>query len=195
MSPSRVRSVGLRQFTSLGTVIAVTLTARASLADHYRVPSGSMEPTVQVGDHLVVSKLAYGVRWPLSHRWLVTFDGPKRGDIVVLDPPDEPPAAIGATEVLLKRVVALAGDEVAVRSGHVLLGGHPARDANASLAHGGGPDFGAVRVPADQVLVLGDNRGNSRDGRTFGFVPVARVLGRAEAVIKRGGAVALTSLR
>lgn len=89
--------------------------------------------------------------------------------------------------VLLKRVVALAGDVVEVRDGHVLINGVPEDVANASFAFGGGPDFGPARVPEGELLVLGDNRGNSRDGRSFGFVPASHVLGRALGVFVRNG--------
>jgi signal peptidase I len=164
----------------LAVVGAVTCAARASFADHYRVPSGSMEPTVKVDDHILVSKMAYGLRVPLTHRWLFTYGGPSRGDVVVLDA-DQP-------DVLLKRVVAVGGDLVEVRHGHVLIDGAPVAEPNANVAtEDGGPDFGPLRVPAGKLLVLGDNRGNSRDGRTFGWVDRSHVLGRAMAVIGRDG--------
>lgn len=184
----------LRPFLQLATAAAVALTARASLADHYRVPSGSMMPTVHVGDHIAVAKAAYGVRVPLTDAWVLHFGGPKRGDVVVLDPPQNtdaqpaPPStgdAIGA--VLLKRVVAVAGDVVEVKNGHVRIDGAPMREPWASVAEGTGPDFGPVRVPEGTILVLGDNRGNSRDGRSFGWIRVDTVLGRAIAVVARDG--------
>lgn len=179
-----MRSPVVRSLVSLSAAALVVSTARASLADHYRVPSGSMEPTVHVGDHIVVSKLAYGVRLPVTERYLVRFAAPERGDVVVLEPP-EPLPGLGA--VLLKRVVARSGETVEVRDGHVWIDGHEVAERWASVAEGGGPDFGPSRVPDGHVLVLGDNRGNSRDGRSFGFVPVGHVLGRAEAVVARDG--------
>jgi signal peptidase I len=185
----------LRSVVSFATVAAVSLVARASLADHYRVPSGSMEPTVHTGDHVVVDKLAYGLRVPMTDTYAVAFGGPARGDVVVLDSPDSP-------DVLLKRVVATAGDRVEVTGGHVVIDGHPtgadAPDGGAlevldhgphelSFEYGGGPNFGPTVVPRDMVLVMGDNSGNSRDGRMFGFVPRGTILGRVEAVIARDG--------
>ena len=96
--------------------------------------------------------------------------------------------------VLLKRVVAVEGDLVEVRDGHVRIDGRPATEHTLSLDYGGGPDLGPVRVPQGKVLLLGDNRGNSRDGRTFGFVAREQVLGRAFAVVARDGHVAYEPL-
>jgi signal peptidase I len=175
--------------------LAVLLFARSSLADHYYVPSGSMLPTVEVGDHVVVNKLAFGLRLPFTDTFLTPRRGPARGDVVVLDSPRD-----GAT--LLKRVAALPGDRVEVRSGELLLNGEPVRvegrggalrEALGERAHplrldaGGGPDFGPVIVPQGRYLVLGDNRGDSLDGRYFGFVQADALRGRALAICLRAG--------
>jgi len=164
------------------------LFTRASLADHYRVPSGSMEPTVEVEDHIVVNKAAYGLRAPLTDAYLIGPELPARGDVVVLTSPDD-------GIVLLKRVVAVSGDMVSVTDGHVHV--TPARgsttsaregvDFAISLDFGGGPDLLEQRVPDGKILVMGDNRGNSRDGRTFGFVNATSVLGQAKAVMGKHG--------
>ncbi len=157
-----------------------------------------MEPNVHVGDHIVVAKAAYGLRLPLTETYLVHFSKPARGDVVVIEPPDA--ESRHATEsdivgsVLLKRVVAVEGDVVEVRDGHVRIDGQLAPEALLSLDSGGGPDLGPVRVPTGKVLLLGDNRGNSRDGRTFGFVDGERVLGRAFAIVARDGRLAYEPL-
>ena len=184
-----------RELVSSLLWIAVVLAGRAALADQYTVPSGSMEPTVQVGDRIAVVKAAYGLRVPLTERWFARWAEPARGDVVMLDAPD-------TGIVLLKRVVALPGDVVAVRRGAVVVNGErvPWRlDGDAvlelsdagphplGLDRGGGPDFGPTTVPAGRVLVLGDHRGDSRDGRYFGFVTEDAVLGRAAGVFWRGG--------
>ena len=181
---------------------AVILVARASFADHYRVPSGSMEPTVVVGDHICVNKLAYGLRVPDSAVYLVHGRDPQRGEVVVLTSPLD-------GEVLLKRVVAVPGDVVQVVDGRVVidgvavpveqqgdavverLGAHPHA---LGTAFGGGPDLPGTRVPGDQYLVLGDNRGNSRDGRSFGWVGRDAFLGRASAVCLHDGHPVWTGL-
>ncbi len=199
MASSKRRSF-VRTVLQLTSVAAIALTARASLADHYRVPSGSMEPTVHVGDHIIVSKMAYGIRLPLTDTYVIRYATPARGDVVVIEPPDDEsrhaaddgPNAIGS--VLLKRVVAVAGDLVEVRDGHVHIDGREVPEARISLESGGGPDLGPVRVPVGKVLLLGDNRGNSRDGRTFGFVDREHVLGRAVSVVARDGHASLLPL-
>ena len=167
----------------------------SSLADHYTVPSGSMQPTVQIGDRVLVSKAAYGVRLPLSDGYLVRGDEPQRGDVVVLEAPD-------TGIVLLKRVIALPGDRVEVRGGQVLIDGKPSdvhvegsvelEQLEGGRVHtvalgDGGPDYGPVAVPSDRYLVLGDNRGNSRDGRFFGLVRRDALLGRVNGVYFRDG--------
>jgi signal peptidase I len=183
----------IRPLLQTAAIAFIALTARASVADHYRVPTGSMEPTVQVGDRIVVNKAAYGLRIPFSERWLLRFSTPTRGEVVVLDPPKEDKSD-NPTFVLLKRVVATAGDLVEVRDGHVVIDGKPTDVESANLDLGGGPDFGPIRVPKGKVLVLGDNRGNSRDGRIFGFIDREQVLGRAWAVVGRDGKPAFEKL-
>lgn len=169
--------------------------ARTSLADHYVVPSGSMEPTVQVGDRIVVDKRAYGLRAPLMAGYVIPFADPAPGDVVVLASPE-------GEVTLLKRVVAGPGSIVAVADGRVVVNGVEARWEETpdgprewlgpdphpvDTRAGGGPDFGPVRVPEGHFLVLGDNRGNSHDGRAFGFVPRGAILGRATRVFVRDG--------
>lgn len=192
--PTRARSL-FRDLVSVLAASAIVLVARASFADHYLVPSGSMEPTVVIGDQICVNKAAYGLRVPGSQTYVVSGSGPARGDVVVLSSPTD-------GEVLLKRVVAVPGDVVEVAGGRVWTDGVPAptraadggiveelggREHALSTESGGGPDFGPTRVPGESYLVLGDNRGNSRDGRFFGWVKASAILGRAVAVCLHDG--------
>jgi len=185
----------IREAISLAVTLGVVLAGRAALADQYVVPSGSMEPTVQVGDHIVVAKASYGLRVPFTDKYLVHFRPPHRGEVVVLDSPED-------DHVLLKRVAALPGDEVQVQRGALIVNGVPVAwkqtpdgveelsDAGPHLLgldRGGGPDFGPTRVPDGKLLVLGDHRGDSRDGRYFGFVETNTVLGHALGIFWRGG--------
>jgi signal peptidase I len=191
-----------RDLLTVATLATVLLGARASLADHYTVPSGSMEPTVAVGDQVCVNKLAYGLRLPASQVYVLHRAAPARGDVVVLDSPVD-------GKVLLKRVVAVPGDLVAVVDGRPVingaavpehaedgglveeLGDHPHQ---VGTGFGGGPDLAPARVPEGRFLVLGDNRGNSQDGRFFGWVSGDTILGRAEAVCLHDGRPVWTSL-
>jgi signal peptidase I len=192
---ARSRSL-LRDLVSILAASVVVLVARASFADHYVVPTGSMEPTVLVGDQICVNKAAYGIRIPGSHAYVVEGGGPARGEVVVLTSPAD-------GEVLLKRVVATPGDVVKVSAGRVSIDGVEApvrdqRDGGAvetlgthehalAAGYGDGPDFGPTVVPPGSYLVLGDNRGNSLDGRFFGWVSRSAILGHAVAVCLRGG--------
>lgn len=183
-----------RDLSSVLAAAAVALVARSSFADHYVVPTGSMLPTVQLQDHVFVSKLAYGVHVPLIPGYVARFGGPQRGDVVVLNAPD-------SGIVLLKRVVAIPGDKVRVRDGKLTVNGQPVimEERNGipyedlgkphalDLDDGGGPDLGPETLPADRYLVLGDNRGNSRDGRYFGLVQGDAIMGHVEGVLIRGG--------
>ncbi|APV51546.1 signal peptidase I [Betaproteobacteria bacterium GR16-43] len=157
------------------------LAARSSFADHYVVPSGSMERTLFPGDRVVVDKRAYGLRVPFTLAKLTRGDAPARGDVVVFDAPDD------GTR-LIKRIVAIGGDVLEVRAGHVFINGVPG-DAKAALdlRLGGGPDVGPLRVPAGDVFVMGDFRGNSRDSRYFGFVHEEQIYAKAERVYYRSG--------
>lgn len=192
--PSKPRKL-LREVGSMAVVVVVLLAARSTFADHYHVPTGSMLPTVEPRDRLVVSKLAYGFRLPFTTIYLWESDGPQRGDVVVLESPT-------SGDTLLKRVVATPGDTVTVTRGRIALGesGVAMRREDGvwqenlgggwhglRLTHAGGPDFGPVEVPADHYLVMGDNRGESLDGRAFGFVRRSAIYGRALAVVYRDG--------
>lgn len=177
--------------------LMVLLSARSSLADHYHVPTGSMQPTVGIGDRVLVDKRAYGLRLPFSRAEVFAGAAPEVGDVVVLESPED-----GIT--LLKRVVAGPGQTVAVRRGRLILDGalQPIYEAEGAFAeelggaahpvwfqYGGGPDFGPVEVPDGSYLVVGDNRGNSHDGRMFGFVEEAAIRGRVLGAYWSGGRV------
>ncbi|WP_394836769.1 signal peptidase I [Pendulispora rubella] len=184
----------LRDGVSVLAAAGLVFVTRSSFADHYHVPSGSMEPTIHTGDHILVSKMAYGLRMPLTHVQMVNFHAPARGDVVVLDSPEN-------GTVLLKRVVAIGGDRVAVHDGEVSINGAPQPTHNKddgeleewldgrvhALGSLGGSELPETVVPPGEILVMGDNRGNSHDGRDFGFVSASTVLGRAVAVFARRG--------
>jgi signal peptidase I len=184
-----------RELIVLAAFALVLLSARSSLATHYHVPTGSMQPTVEIDDRILVSKAAYGLRVPFTSSYAIRFDDPALGDVVVLDSPIE-------DKILVKRVIGTPGKTIEVRAGRVLIDGklapieeradglyerldtmvHPIR-----ITHGGGPDWGPEAIPADHFLVMGDNRGESGDGRSFGLVTRDAILGRAFGIYWRGG--------
>jgi len=187
--PSRRRRL-TADLSAIAIAVGVMFMARSSLADHYHVPTGSMMPTVHIGDRIVVNKAAYAFRVPFTDVALASFGGPARGEVVVLSSPDD-----GTT--LLTRVVGVPGDHVAVRRGRLVYGGEMVPVARSTtgmtellgehphplrLNAGGGPDFGPVELGPDEYLVMGDNRGNSRDGRMFGTVPASALRGRVLGV-------------
>jgi len=155
--------------------------ARSSFADHYLVPSGSMEDTLFPGDRVLVDKRAYGLRIPFTLVKVTRGEAPARGDVIIFDAPDD------GTR-LIKRIVAVGGDRLEVRAGHVLVNGQPADDkAHLDLRSGGGPDVTPVTVPAGHVFAMGDFRGNSRDSRFFGFVREDTIYAKASHVYYRSG--------
>lgn len=183
-------------------MILIVSSLRSALADWNDVPTGSMKPTIQEGDRVVVNKLAYDLKIPFTTVNVVKWDDPKRGDIVVLFSP-----ADGTR--LVKRVVALPGDQVEMRDNQLFVNGQPARQSPITVAqseeHGTAyvleedllgyehqmmvtPEipavrsFGPVAVPPNHYYVLGDNRDNSNDSRFIGFIERRRIVGKAVAV-------------
>lgn len=188
----RIRGWLRREALPTAVMLVLVGVARTSFANHYVVPSGSMENTLLPGDRVVVDMSAYGVRVPFTGIQLVERGHPRSGDVAVFDSP-----ADGTR--LIKRVVAVEGDRIEVHDGHVRLNGRDLRigrdDAEAFGQHlakvnldaGGGPDVAALVIPAGQVLAMGDHRGDSFDGRFFGLVPARDIYGKAVAVYYRRG--------
>jgi signal peptidase I len=183
-------------------MILIVSSLRSALADWNDVPTGSMKPTIQEGDRVVVNKLAYDLKIPFTTKAIARWDDPKRGDIVVLFSP------VDGTR-LVKRVVAVPGDQVEMRENQLYINGNLAKQspiATTELADYGRayvfaenlaghqhqmrvtPDipavrsFGPIEVPTGNYFVLGDNRDNSNDSRFIGFIERQRIVGEAVAV-------------
>ena len=140
-----------------------------------------MLPTLQVGDHVLINKLRYGVRLPFVGGWLLSYDVPHPGDVIVFTNP------VDRSQDFVKRVIAVPGEVVEIRDKQVLVNGRP-RDAGSAYFVDGQQyikpssprdNFGPTVVPPRQLLVLGDNRDRSYDGRFWGFVDFADVKGKA----------------
>ena len=162
---------------------------RTTLVQAFKVPTGAMEPTILIGDHLLVVKWAYGWRDPVLGRLLSTSRQPSRGELVVFRSPED------RSRVFIKRCIGLPGETVEVRDGRVLIDGKPLPEPYVRFLEpplrsvpieSGQPDpgrnWGPQVVPVDTYFVLGDNRDNSRDSRSWGFVPQDDLLGRATVV-------------
>ena len=161
------RRRGWRTLLSLVLVAALTMAVRQWVVEPRWIPSGSMLPTLQVRDLLVVDKLSTRLGCDL-----------RLGDVVVFRPPDALLAmGYDSSQVLIKRVVGLAGDRVAVHGGHLERNGHAVGESwtAAPMAY----EQGEVTVPPQQLWVLGDNRNNSLDSHVWGPLPRNRVVGRA----------------
>lgn len=174
-------------------MLVLLAVARTSFANHYSVPSGSMENTLMPGDRVFVDMTAYGVRIPFTTIDVVPRGAPQRGDIAVFKSP------LDGTR-LIKRVVAVGDDEVSLVDGRLSIDGVPLASASEhdvewfgqhkadlNLDYGGGPDIPRMTVPEGQVLLVGDHRGNSRDGRVFGLVASRELYARAVGVYYRRG--------
>ena len=160
---ARVRSTVEWALVIAGALL-VALVIKTFLFQAFYIPSASMEPTLKVGDRVLVNKLSYR-----AHEV-------NRGDLVVFErPPGEPETEI---KDLIKRVVALEGEEVEGRDGRVFVDGK-ALDEDYLAEVVFTTDFGPLFVPEDSVFVMGDNRGDSRDSRIFGPIPEDLIVGRA----------------
>jgi signal peptidase I len=148
----------------LETVVLSILLAfgiRTFVAEARYIPSGSMLPTLEINDRLIIDKVSYD------------FTDPHRGDIIVFQPPD----SLHSSDAFIKRVIGLPGDTVEVKNGKVFVNGEPQQESYIAAK----PDYqyGPVMVPDDAYLVLGDNRNKSFDSHYWGFVPKDHVIGRA----------------
>lgn len=169
---------------TLALFLAAAFLLRASVVEAFKIPSLSMFPTLKVGDHILVSKLSYGLRVPLMTESMFLFDTPKRGDIVVFTRPDEPGTRDDESGInIIKRVVGLPGETVELRGTRLLVNGQEIEEPYARYQEHGIPDgyFGPDRIPEGHVFLLGDNRDHSKDSRFWRepFLDIHRIKGRA----------------
>jgi signal peptidase I len=161
--------------------IVIAFFIRTFVIQAYKIPSGSMKPTLLIGDHILVSKFNYGIKLPLIRSTLIPIGTPKRGDIIVFIYPED------RSKDFIKRLVGLPGDTIEIRNKNILLNGLSWNDTHGvhvdSLIIPGSvqprDNFGPVTVPEGSLFVMGDNRDESYDSRFWGFVPMKDVLGKA----------------
>jgi len=166
---------------AIGMALLLALFIRTFIVQAFKIPSGSMIPTLQIGDHILVNKLAYGIRVPLWGHYLVDFGKVQRGDVIVFIFPEE------RSKDFIKRVVGVAGDTVEVRGKKIYINGQQVKDPHAHF-EGDDPqnilpasrdDYGPTKVPENHLFVMGDNRDRSYDSRFWGFVNLDDVRGKA----------------
>ena len=157
--------------------LILALFIRTFVVQAFKIPSGSMLNTLQIGDHILVNKFIYGVKLPFIQKTIVPVKEPRRDDIVVFIYPEDP------SKDFIKRVVGVEGDTVEMRDKVLFVNGKKIeRDYTIHTDRrliGGRDTFGPVTVPKDSLFVMGDNRDNSHDSRFWGFVPLSSVKGKA----------------
>lgn len=177
----RKKSVFREYFEAICIAVLLALFIRTFVVQAFKIPSGSMLPTLQIGDYLLVNKFLYGIRVPFSGSLLVPITSPEKGDVIVFKFPQD------RSIDYIKRVIGVPGDTVELRNKKVFINGKPVEDDRGYLASkeilaadvSPRDNFGPVLVPEDRVFVMGDNRDNSYDSRFWGFVQQQDILGKA----------------
>jgi len=184
---------------AVSTAIVLFLLIRTFLVEAFKIPTGSMENTLLVGDFLLVNKAVYGAEIPVTHAHLPGFADPRRNDVIVFLPPHDP------TKNYVKRIVGVAGDTLQMRDKLLYLNGEPQRESwarnidpftdpsdprmqwqreflvNPPTNRDYRPtrdNWGPLVVPPHKYFALGDNRDNSEDSRYWGFVDPSAIRGR-----------------
>lgn len=165
----------LREYLEAAAVaVLLALFIRTFVVQAFKIPSGSMEPTLLIGDHILVNKFLYGVKIPFTRKTLIPVSEPKREDVVVFIYP------VDTTKDFIKRVIALPGETLEISDSKIYINGSLYQDRYGCYEnHGGSYHFGPVTVPEKQFFVMGDNRDHSYDSRFWGFVPIKDVKGKA----------------
>jgi signal peptidase I len=184
VSTGRKKSA-LRDWTEALVVAGIlALIIRSFIVQAFKIPSGSMEDTLLIGDHLLVNKFIYGVQIPGVDGRFLTIREPERGDIVVFEFPEDRGMSFWKRRDFIKRVVGLPGDTVEVRDKKLLVNGQPLLIPEAVFKDGTtqtGPrdNMPLVKIPAGQYFAMGDNRDRSYDSRFWGFVSNQEIKGLA----------------
>ena len=166
----------LEYFEAILVAVVLAILLRTFIVQAYKIPSGSMLETLQIGDRLLVGKFSYGIKIPFTAQYLIEFDGPKHGDIIVFQSPPNPDIDF------VKRVIGMPGDVIEIRNKTVFRNGQPMHEPYARFISDRialGNNMAPKAVPPGQYFVMGDNRDASEDSRSWGFVPRGHIHGRA----------------
>ena len=174
------RSTFREYVEAFGTAILLALFIRTFLIQAFKIPSGSMLPTLQIGDHLLVNKLLYGIRIPIVGKRVLQVFQPEHDDVIVFVYPED------RSKDFIKRVKGIPGDTIEVRNKIVYINGEKIDDPHAHFEPGARlipnnprDNLAPFTVPPGQVFVMGDNRDHSHDSRFWGTVPIDDILGKA----------------
>ncbi|MCK5889176.1 MAG: signal peptidase I [Methylococcales bacterium] len=200
---SREEPILVEYAHSFFPIVFIVLVLRSFIAEPFRIPSGSMMPTLLIGDFLLVNKFTYGIRLPVLYDKVIEVGKPERGDIVVFRFPQNPKVDY------IKRVIGLPGDKISYFQKKILVNGKPAKQVSQGRYNAVGQGMsmdgaehlretiagvehsilikkelpsnvdGVFTVPEGQYFVMGDNRDNSNDSRYWGTVPEENLVGRA----------------
>ncbi len=183
--PTFKKSVIREYFESIVIAVILALFVRTWVVQAFKIPTGSMENNLLIGDHLLVNKFIFGPTPLAIGRAVLPVRPIHRGDIVVFKYPDEP------DRDFIKRVIGLPGETVELRNKKVYINGQPLDEPYVHFLTAPSSDyqevtsfdvrerFGPVTVTPDQYFVMGDNRDNSQDSRYWGFLPRSYIKGRA----------------
>jgi signal peptidase I len=161
--------------------ILIAFFIRTFIVQAFKIPSGSMKPTLLIGDHILVNKFIYGVKIPFVRKTMISIGEPKRGDVIVFIYPED------RSKDFIKRVIGVGGDTIEIRDKKIFLNGLPYQDAHGVYADDfilpgaiqPRDNFGPFNVPKGTVFAMGDNRDQSYDSRFWGVVERKDVLGKA----------------
>jgi signal peptidase I len=181
--PTFRKSTAREYFESIAVAVVLALFIRTFVVQAFKIPTGSMEPNLLVGDHLLVNKFVFSPAVSPVERLVLPMRDIRRGDIVVFKFPEDP------ERDFIKRVVGLPGDTIEIRNRQVLINGTRIEEPYAHYLFPVGDDeaggydvrakYGPVTVPPDHFFMMGDNRDNSQDSRYWGFLPAHYVKGKA----------------
>jgi signal peptidase I len=183
-TPPGKKSVPREYFESLVIAVILALFVRTWVFQAFKIPSGSMEPNLIIGDHLIVNKMSLAPAATAIERAVLPRREIRRGDVIVFKSPEEP------DRDLIKRVIGLPGDRLELRRKLMYVNGNRLDEsyvqfleplANDAPSKPGDlrEEYGPVTVPEGQYFMMGDNRDNSQDSRYWGFLPASYVKGRA----------------
>ena len=179
MSSKKHKSIFREYVEAILIALLLALFIRTFVVQAFKIPSGSMIPTLLIGDHILVNKFIYGIRNPITGSVLIPIEQPARYDVVVFEYPRNPKLDY------IKRVIGLAGDRIEIVNKQVFVNGQPLYDPyGVHLDPNINPspprdNFGPVIVPKNSLFMMGDNRDNSADSRYWGFVNLKAVKGKA----------------